>query len=471
MSLVFYDTETTGTDVFFDQILQFAAIRTDEDLNEIDRFKVRCRLLPHVVPAPGAMRVNGIKACELTDPALPSHYEMVRSIRAKLLSWSPALFIGWNSIAFDEGLVRQALYKTLHNPYLTNSNGNTRSDGMLMTRACNILAPDVLNIPTDGSGRKTFGLHHVAGANGFKHGLKHDAMADAEATIYLCRFLVEKQPDIWSSFMRFSTKAAVTAYITEELLFTFCGFSRGEPFSCVATAIAQNERNKAEWYVYDLGVHPNSLLTLSPAELAVRLNEIPQPIRVIKSNAAPMLFPTEYAPDICSVRENGLQEMELRAKALHADAAFCARLVSAFKSLREEYPASPHIERQIYDGFLDRADEELMGAFHAAEWPRRGAIVDKFQDPRLRRIGRQLIHLERPALLAEGIRHEHVAAGAKRLLGQGEDIAWLTLPKGLEQMEEMLVDATGQELKFLQEHHNFLRERHKQALRDARIDA
>ena len=129
MSLVFYDTETTGTDVFFDQILQFAAIRTDEDLNEIDRFKVRCRLLPHVVPAPGAMRVNGIKACELTDPALPSHYEMVRSIRAKLLSWSPALFIGWNSIAFDEGLVRQALYKTLHNPYLTNSNKNTRSDG------------------------------------------------------------------------------------------------------------------------------------------------------------------------------------------------------------------------------------------------------------------------------------------------------------------------------------------------------
>ena len=65
MSLVFYDTETTGTETFFDQILQFAAIRTDANLNEIDRFEVRCRLLPHVVPAPGAMRVTGVRAAQL----------------------------------------------------------------------------------------------------------------------------------------------------------------------------------------------------------------------------------------------------------------------------------------------------------------------------------------------------------------------------------------------------------------------
>src|SRR5947209_5806574 len=98
MSLVFYDTETTGTDTFFDQILQFAAIRTDEALNEIDRFEIRCRVLPYVVPAPAAVRVNGVKVSQLTDSSLPSHYEMVRSIRERLLSWSPALFIGWNSI-------------------------------------------------------------------------------------------------------------------------------------------------------------------------------------------------------------------------------------------------------------------------------------------------------------------------------------------------------------------------------------
>ena len=73
MSLVIYDTETTGTDTFFDQILQFAAIRTDDELREIDRFEVRCRLLPHVVPAPDAMRAikraNVLRAALARRPA------------------------------------------------------------------------------------------------------------------------------------------------------------------------------------------------------------------------------------------------------------------------------------------------------------------------------------------------------------------------------------------------------------------
>ena len=36
MAFVFYDTETTGLETAFDQILQFAAIKTDDELNELD---------------------------------------------------------------------------------------------------------------------------------------------------------------------------------------------------------------------------------------------------------------------------------------------------------------------------------------------------------------------------------------------------------------------------------------------------
>ena len=38
MAFVFYDTETTGISTCFDQILQFAAIKTDDDLNPIETF-------------------------------------------------------------------------------------------------------------------------------------------------------------------------------------------------------------------------------------------------------------------------------------------------------------------------------------------------------------------------------------------------------------------------------------------------
>src|SRR4051812_7597648 len=106
MRYVFYDTETTGTNTTFDQILQFAAIYTDEEFKEIDRIEVRSRLLPYVIPAPGALLTNGVSVERLHDPELPSHYEMARGIHRKLRSWSPATFIGYNSIGFDEGIFR-----------------------------------------------------------------------------------------------------------------------------------------------------------------------------------------------------------------------------------------------------------------------------------------------------------------------------------------------------------------------------
>ena len=80
MGYVFFDTETTGLDPAFDQIVHFAAVRTDHDLNESARFEVRARLQPHVVPHPGALRANGLSIGRLTDRSDPSHYEMICEI-------------------------------------------------------------------------------------------------------------------------------------------------------------------------------------------------------------------------------------------------------------------------------------------------------------------------------------------------------------------------------------------------------
>ena len=128
MHFVFYDTETTGLSRDFDQILQFAAIRTDSDLNEIDRFDIRCRCLPWVVPAPIALLVTGIRPAQLIDRELPSFYEMMCAIRGKLVTWSPAIFLGYNTIRFDEPLLQRAFWQSLHPPYLTVTNGNARLD-------------------------------------------------------------------------------------------------------------------------------------------------------------------------------------------------------------------------------------------------------------------------------------------------------------------------------------------------------
>src|SRR5258708_31414066 len=187
MSFVFYDAETTGTHTAFDQILQFAAIRTDPELNELDRFEIKCRLLPHIAPSPSAMLITGTTAGELIDPMLPTHYEMIRAIHGKLLSWAPTVFVGFNSLHFDEHLLRQAFYQTLHPIYLTNTGGNCRADAMRVVQMASIFAPGALVCPVDDWGENTFKLEHLARANGAAHLKPHDALGDVEATISLCR--------------------------------------------------------------------------------------------------------------------------------------------------------------------------------------------------------------------------------------------------------------------------------------------
>lgn len=464
MALVFYDTETTGTETFFDQILQFAAIRTDEDLKEIERFEIRSRLLPHVVPSPEAMSMTGIRVAQLTDPSAPSHYEMVRSVFTKLDSWSPALFVGWNSIDFDEKMIRQALYTTLHNPYLTSRVGNSRSDVMRIVQACSLFAPDALVIPVGDDGERIFKLAQVAPVNGFTHGLAHDAMSDVEATIHLSRLLLAKAPTVWSSFMRFSKKAVVVDYIVEEHVFCVTDFYFGKPYSYLVTTLGQNEQNKAEWYLYDLSVEPAMLEFLKDEQLAARLAEWPKPVRRLKSNAAPMLFSAEEAPESCRGRQFDTQELEKRAEALQSNSALRQRLISAFEARRGGFPGSPHVEKQIYDAFIEQSDETLMNSFHQSDWDKRIAIVERFRDARLRTIGKKLIHLERPDLLDAAICREHDAAAAKRLLGQSEAVSWLTLPQAISQLTGMMQNAEGTELEKLQEFDVFLRNLHDRAL-------
>jgi exodeoxyribonuclease-1 len=464
VSFIFFDTETSGTETFFDQILQFAAIRTDANLKELDRFEIRCRLLPHVVAAPGAVSVTGVRVSQLIDPSFASHYEMVRAIRAKLISWSPSLFMGWNSIEFDERLIRQALYQTLHKPYLTNTDGNSRSDVMRIVQAASLFAPEALIFPSGDDGKKLFKLDRIAPANGFKHDRAHDAMGDVEATIFLCQLLADKAPHIWSSFMRYSSKAAVIDFISTEKTFCLSDFYFGNPYSYLVASIGHNQENKAEWYVYDLSIDPQSLQSLSDPQLATRLGISPKPVRRLKSNAAPMLFPAEDAPEICKGRSNGTEELERRTELLQEGSALRVRLVAALELQKKKYPPSIHVEKQIYDGFVEESDAALMDAFHAAAWPQRVSIAENFQDPRLRTLGRRLIHLERPDLLEGAVCKEHDVAAAKRILGLSEDVSWLTLPKALAELEEMLKGASGAELELLQEHKQHLRERRERAL-------
>jgi exodeoxyribonuclease I len=452
MSFVFYDTETTGTDTSFDQILQFAAIKTDANLNPIDQFDIRCRLLRHVVPAPGAMRVTGVTAAQLIDPSLPSHYEMICKVREKFLAWSPSLFLGYNSLKFDENILRQAFYKTLHPLYVTNTEGNTRSDVMRMVQAASIFEPSALSYPTDGGDKLVFKLERVAEANGVAHDDAHDAMGDVKATIHICRLLMDKAPDVWSGFMRFSQKAATLDYVSTEQIFCLSDIFFGRGYSWLVTPIGTHPTNPTEFFVYDLSVHPESIATLAPDALARRLSRSPKLVRHVKCNNSPIIVSTEFAPAICAAAKLGSDELERRAAMLHDNAELRQRLVDAFHSTLEEYPPSPHVEKQIYDDFYSDGDKLLLDTFHRAAWNKRLSIVDLLEDARLRQLGYELIHAEQPDLLSMEVRLDHDRKRAHRVLGTDPDGPWLNLPKAIQDLDDMLAACEAKQKAHLREH-------------------
>lgn len=459
MSFVFYDTETTGTHTAFDQILQFGAIKTDYELKEIDRFEIRCQLLPYVVPAPGAMHVTGVTAEQLVDPSLPTHYQMVRAIRAKLTEWSPAIFIGHNSLGFDEHLLRQALYKTLHGPYLTNTNGNCRTDSLRMIQAVAHFAPGALNIPVDERGRPVFKLDRLAPANGFDHSAAHDAMADVEATIHMCRLIAEREPEHWSRFVRFAQKAAVTDFALEEDVFVLTDFYYVRPYSWMVTAIGTNPENGSEMLVVDLANDPDDLAALGDEDLAAVLAQSPKPVRGMRTNAGPIVLPYEDARQDMREALPTLDELRRRAARVKGDSALCERLIAACLGSREQREPSEHVEEQIYDGFASNEDNALMEHFHALDWPQRVPLIGQLTDGRLRALGQRLLYVEAPYLMDEAARHKYDTAIARRLMADNGTMPWLTYPQAITEIDELIAVANGDGAILLAAHRDYLFDR------------
>ena len=442
MAYVFYDTETTGTETAFDQILQFAAIRTDDDLNELDRFEIRCRLLPYVVPAPGALRVTGVTVAQLTDPALPSHYAMVQAIRARLLAWSPAVFIGYNSIRFDEPLLRQAFYQTLHPPYLTSQHDNGRQDALGLVQSASLLAPGKVEIPTGSNGKPSFKLDLVAPANGFAHDHAHDALADVEATIYLCRRVRTLAPELWPGFERFSRKAEVIAYLRHAPAVGLVEFYFGRPSAWPVTLLREDIGDGAA-LVADLSQDIERLGDLDDAALTKALAAQRGPLRRVRPGNAPLLLTLDALIGAGLVDPERGREAASRAERLQGDTALCEGLLAAFAAGVEPYPPAEHVEQKIYEGFPGWEDGDRMREFHDAPWESRAAIARTIEDARYRTLAERLLFVERPDLLdpARRVAIEH--AIAVRLLGLSGEVPWRTIPQAVQECEALLGEDTG----------------------------
>ena len=401
---VFYDTETSGLSTRFDQILQFSGILTDSDLNELERFEIRCQLRKHIIPAPGALKVTRVSPSAMFDESLPTHYEAMIQIHQTLTRWSPAVFMGYNSLSYDEEMLRQAFYQTLQSPYITNTGGNGRADVLRLMHATHILAPGVIEPVHGPKGNPSFRLESLAPTNGFVHQNAHDAMADVEATIHLAKRVLEEAPHVWDMMLTTSLKRETLQLLNDQNILILCGPQNGG-WSKPVTACGRHPSQDNQQLVFDLSQDPAQYLSMNLDEFSKKIRGKNSPVRKIAANKQPILLSLDDAPDHTIPSDISHDELAARAEIIKESIDFKDRVSAVFfEQGTDDIELSDEVEDQIYDGFSSRSDSSLMEKFHSSEWGERVGVLRELSDVRMQRLAQRLIYFEHPELLSDKVR-------------------------------------------------------------------
>jgi len=440
MTYIFYDTETTGTKTSFDQILQFAAIKADDELNILDKFNIRCGLLPYIVPSPGALLVTGATVADITTCPL-SHFEMMRQMHAKMHRWSQggSIFVGWNSMKFDEMLLRQGYYQTLLPVYQTNTNGNGRADMMRMAQVVSACAPNCLAVPIQPDGKRTFKLELMAAANDVALEHAHDALADTSATLGIARLIKQRAPALWDVLMANARKSGSLRLLQSEPFMLLSEYF-GNPFNYIVTPLAANASNANEWALFDLQCDPAQYLDANDADLREAIDGTTKVIRRVSINAQPGLLPVDHAPDDVRGGRQAIETYQARAQVIRGHVEFRKRISRLLAERYEDQVEPAHVEQLIYSGFPSNADQSRMNSFHAHGWEDRINIIQEIEDERYRQIGQRIVAIERPDLLTDAQRQRWNSWRRERLLAN-EEVPWLNVSSALKELAELSKDA------------------------------
>jgi len=191
---LFYDIETSGLSKCFDQVVQFASIRTDLEFRELERHNIFVKLNPDAVPSPQAFLTHQISLKKLQEEGLPE-FEAIKQIH-QLLNKPGTFSLGYNTLGFDDEFLRFSFYRNLLPPYTHQyNNGCGRIDIYPITVLYYLFKNEILNWP-EVEGKSTLKLEHLSSANNLHFGTAHDAMSDVEAVLSLAR-IFSRERAMW----------------------------------------------------------------------------------------------------------------------------------------------------------------------------------------------------------------------------------------------------------------------------------
>ena len=434
MGYVFYDTETSGLNRQFDQIIQFAAIITDEHFDPKKRFDLKLRLSPYVVPSPMALNVNGTPLANCYDPSRVSQLEGMKIIHDFINQHSPATFAGWNSIGFDEEILRHSFYRQLLGPFPTSMNNNARMDVMTIARAIDILQPGSFTVPKGMDGEKSFKLQNICTANGYSPRRAHEGLSDVEACIFVARLLREAAPEIWSSFAQTSRKHSAMDIIQRGQPCVFVSGWKEKTRAFVGVAIGKDLEIDAYSYVADLAAPLADFQSIESEAITEWFNQSPPPIERIKCNASPLAIPIDDLAEY----DDTADILEDKAQAILENEHLCNALCSSFsRHIAHEFP-DEYIEQKLYGGGWPTNDlNNQLRRFHNASWPDRLDIARTLPDIRYRKFAMRSIGENAYRLFNDTERAQYDMFITRRYRPDQPDVPWQTLSNIREKIAEL----------------------------------
>ncbi|CAA9307200.1 MAG: Exodeoxyribonuclease I [uncultured Lysobacter sp.] len=395
-TFLFYDLETFGADPRTSRIAQFAAIRTDAELNVIEEpISIFVRPADDLLPSPMATLITGICPQDAQRDGM-SEAEAFALIFEEM-SRPETCTLGYNSLRFDDEFIRHGLFRNFFDAYEREwRGGNCRWDLLDVMRLAHALRPDGIVWPKRPDGLTSFKLEHLAEANGVREGDAHEALSDVRALIGLARKLRESQPKLWEYALRLRDKRYAAKLVDvvnmTPVLHVSQRFSGSRMCAAPVMPIARHPFIDSRVVVFDLAQDPEALLSCTPEQIADRLYtrtaDLPEgesrvALKEIHLNRCPALISWEHlrAPDLARLCIDADQAMENAARIRSAGPALVEKVRQVFSVQRTRGECDP--DASLYDGFIAEGDKRLLREVRTTPAEVLGTRPFAFRDARL----------------------------------------------------------------------------------------
>jgi exodeoxyribonuclease-1 len=395
-SFLFYDLETFGSDPRTSRIAQFAAIRTDAELRQIeDPISFFVQPSDDLLPSPIATLITGITPQQaLRDGVTEAeafariHEEMARPETCTL---------GYNSLRFDDEFVRHGLFRNFYDPYEREwRGGNCRWDLLDVLRLAHALRPDGIVWPAREDGATSFRLEHLAAANDVRSGDAHEALSDVRALIGLARRLRQAQPKLWDYALRLRDKRYAAQMLDVIAMTPVLHVSQRYPAArfCAAAVLplTRHPQIDSRIIVFDLDGDPEPLLSLEAEGIADRLYtpaaDLPEGesrigLKEVHLNRCPALIAWDHLrPEDLTRLGIQREQMEANAAILRAAGPALAEKVRRVYAIERARDAAD-VDASLYQGFVGDGDRKRLLDVRATPPETLGARAFSFSDRRL----------------------------------------------------------------------------------------